>query len=173
MNRKLDTVFSELYQKHASYIYGVCLRYARNKEDAEDIMQEGFVNIYKGLEDFREDAKIKTWMVRIIINTTIRYYRKRDVFVFSSEENESSGYIYNKSLPSNTIEQLSVNELLEVLNEMPNGYRVVFNLYCIEGYKHREIAEMLGVSESTSKSQLTKAKAYAQKLIKTKLDIHY
>ncbi len=169
MKQNQQDIFTNLYQEHSSYLYAVCLRYTRNKEDAEDIMQEGFLKIYHALDNFKRESNIKTWMQRIMINTAINHYRKKkktdfyninidDAEIFKLENNDA-------------INQLSTDELLNVINKLPDGYRMVFNLYSIEGYKHKEIAEILDIKEGTSKSQLAKARITIQKLIEKELGI--
>jgi len=162
-------IFSELYKKHSSYMYGVCLRYTKNTEDAEDVMQEGFLKIYRALDKFKGESNIKTWMQSIMVNTAINHYRQKKRTSFKDISDADFETI--KVFDDNIIEQLSTDELLEVINKLPDGYRMVFNLHSIEGYKHKEIAEMLGINEGTSKSQLAKARVAIQSLISEKLGI--
>ncbi len=169
MKQKQQDIFTDLYRKHSSYLYAVCLRYAKNKEDAEDVLQEGFLKIYHSLDHFKGNSNIKTWMQSIMINTAINHYRKKkridfntinidDVEIFKQDNNDA-------------INKLSTDELLQVINKLPDGYRLIFNLYSIEGYKHKEIAELLNIHEGTSKSQLAKARITIQKLIDKELGI--
>ncbi|MBN2669279.1 MAG: RNA polymerase sigma factor [Bacteroidales bacterium] len=169
MNQKQKDIFSDLYRKYASYLYGVCLRYTKDKEDAEDVMQEGFIKIYNALEAFRGDANIKTWMQKIMVNTAINFYRHKKVIDFQSIE--KSDVYWLKSDNEDVFSTLTAEELLNLMHDLPDGYRLVFNLYAIEGYKHREIAEMLNINEGTSKSQYSKARKMLQELAEVKLGI--
>lgn len=170
MKPSKENIFTKLYQEHSSYMYAICLRYTKNSDDAEDVMQDGFIKIYHALESFKGDSNIKTWMRRIMVNTAINHYRlkqKLDVKPIDNEVSEVQNFNDN-----NAISKMSTNELLDVIQELPDGYRMVFNLYSIEGYKHKEIAEMLDITEGTSKSQFAKARHFIQKLISEKLDIN-
>ncbi len=151
-----------LYRHFAPKMYGICLRFAGNPMDADDILQEGFLKIFTKIKDFRNEGSLEGWIRRTFINTAINFYRKSsrnqrngnlDGIDISDEKNE---IIYDK---------LSREELLNVLQELPVGYRTVFNLNVLEGYTHKEIGEMLGISDNTSKSQLTRARAILQKRI--------
>lgn len=169
MSKRPKDIFTELYQKHSSYMYGICLRYTKNTDDAADVMQDGFLKIYNALDTFKGESNIKTWMSRIMVNTAINHYRHKKVLDFSSIEKVD--YEVLKMDNNNVLSQMSTDELLEVINELPDGYRLVFNLYAIEGYKHREIAEMFNITEGTSKSQLAKARAKLQAAIAEKLGV--
>ena len=169
MKRSQQDIFSDLYREHSSYMFGVCLRYTKNAEDAEDVMQEGFMKVYHALDKFKGESNIKTWMQSIMINTAINHYRQKKRKAYKNIEEANFENI--KVLDDTIISQMSTDELLEVINELPSGYRMVFNLHSIEGYKHKEIAEILGVTEGTSKSQLSKAKLAIQSLIAKKLGI--
>ena len=170
MKSNKENIFTKLYHEHSSYMYAVCLRYTKNSDDAEDVMQDGFLKIYHALDTFKGDASIKTWMRRIMVNTAINHYRlKQKLDVKPIDHSVSEVQNFNDN---NAISKMSTDELLEVIQELPDGYRMVFNLYSIEGYKHKEIAEMLDISEGTSKSQCAKARNMIQKLISKKLDIN-
>ena len=169
MKQSHQDKFSELYKQHSSYLYAVCLRYTKNKEDAEDVLQEGFIKIYHALDRFKGDSNIKTWMQSIMVNTAISHYRQKRRLIFQNIEEGNSEVL--KIVDDKIINQLSTDELLEVINDLPEGYKMVFNLYSIEGYKHKEIAEMLEITEGTSKSQLAKARIKIQRLVKERLGI--
>lgn len=137
-------------------MYAVCLRYARNTSDAADILQEGFIKVFTKLEQFQFQGSFEGWVRRIMINTALRAYQRQRF------DSESSGY---ENLPESPVDPdalsaLSEAELLRLINRLPDGYRVVFNLVAIEGYSHAEVADMLGIQESTSRSQLTKARRW-------------
>lgn len=146
----------QLYEHFAGKMYAVCLRYARNTSDAADILQEGFIKVFTKLEQFQFQGSFEGWVRRIMINTALRAYQRQRF------DSESSGY---ENLPESPVDPdalsaLSEAELLRLINRLPDGYRVVFNLVAIEGYSHAEVADMLGIQESTSRSQLTKARRW-------------
>lgn len=146
----------KLYELHQRRWFMTSLRYGKNKMQAEDIMQEGLINIYKNLRKYDESrASFSTWSTTVLINAALNYLKKNiwsdnmsdmDQALDTSDKSET---IYNK---------LSAKELTALIQTLPTGYRVIFNLYNIEGYNHREISEKLGISQGTSKSQLSKAR---------------
>ncbi len=154
------------YQYFSSKMYGVCLRFAKDVDDANDMMQEGFIRVFSHIGDFRGEGSLEGWIRRTMVNTAINFYKRKirkgktvsiDVV---AERSDSSVYI---------IEKMSVDELMVLIRELPTGYRTVFNLNVIEGYTHREIGKMLSISENTSKSQLSRARiALQKKLLKIK-----
>ncbi len=148
-----------LYKRFARRMYGVCLRFARNTLEADDILQEGFIKVFTFLKDFRQEGSLEGWIRRTFVNTAINYYH--------SKENEWKETSIDKAgsfhpVSEDMLEKISAEDLLEIIRELPAGYRMVFNLYVIEGYNHQEIAEMLHISENTSKSQLSRARAALQ-----------
>ena len=148
-----------LYKRYSRRMYGVCLRFARNTLEADDILQEGFIKVFSFLKDFRNDGSLEGWIRRTIVNTAINYY--------NSKQNEWKETTIEKaelyqSMAEDTLDKISTNDLLNLIHQLPEGYRLVFNLYIIEGYNHQEIAEMLNISESTSKSQLSRARMALQ-----------
>jgi RNA polymerase sigma-70 factor (ECF subfamily) len=150
-------------------MYGICLRYTKREEDAQDVMQEGFIKIYNALDSFKGESKYKTWMARIMVNTAINHYRQNKKLELNTvDEKEVEVLKYDND---DVLNQMSADELLKLINELPDGYRIIFNMYVIEGYKHREISEMLGITEGTSKSQLAKARQKVQELLKNQLGI--
>jgi RNA polymerase sigma-70 factor (ECF subfamily) len=132
-------------------------------------MQEGFVKIFNALENFKGESNIKTWMRSIMVNTAINFYRHKQLLDFRNIDTEAS--VELNSVDETTLDKISTDELLKIVNELPNGYRLVFNMYAIEGYKHKEIAELLDISIGASKSQLAKARKYLQVLVEEKLGI--
>ncbi len=152
----------------------LCLRYMPSREDAEDVFQEGFVKVFRDLKQYdAKKAKLKTWMNRVFINTALEHLRKRkNVF----ETVELNGTYDLHVADDGVFSTLAVQELTTLVQELPTGYRVVFNMYVIEGYSHKEIAAQLGITVSTSKSQLFKAKAILRKKVKqtyATVDIKY
>ncbi len=154
---------NELYRRYAPKLWGVCLRYAKNRMSAEDILQEGFIRIFTYLDKFENKGSFEGWMRRTMVNTAINYYKK---FLSTSKEAEYHEYMSGKTLDADALSSMSHQELLKLVQQMPNGYRTVFNLYIIEGYSHKDIAEKLSISENTSKSQLSRARGFLQAKIR-------
>ena len=159
-----------LYQKFAGKMLGICVRYCKDLELAKDSMQEAFVKVFNHIGNFNGESKVDTWMTRIMINTSLNHIKKSKKYELI-EAHEGASYYMNNQFDASpdSVSNLSHAELLEVLNELPNGYRLVFNLYAIEGYNHREIGEKIGISTGTSKSQLNRARKQLQILVKEKL----
>ncbi|TRX58259.1 RNA polymerase sigma factor [Fulvivirga sp. M361] len=160
-DRRAQKMLFDLYRAR---IMGICRRYTANREEAEDVFQEAFVKIFKGISSVEEYLYLERWMIRTSINTSINYYhrnkRHHDYLGVDTVENFTEK-------ESDIVAQLDNSTLLELINELPDRYRMVFNLYVIEGYKHREIALMLDITENTSKSQLSRAKV----MLKEKLQL--
>ncbi len=152
---------NELYRRFAGKMMGVCLRYAKNRDDAKDILQDGFVRVYINLKSFKGDGSFEGWIKRIMINTAIKHYHKNLKF----SNNIDIEAAYDVGFDNNVLGKMAVSELMQLVQTLPDGYRTIFNLYIIEGYQHNEIAEMLGISEGTSKSQLARARNFLIKLI--------
>lgn len=150
-----------LYKLYSPKMYGVCLRYSGHVEDAQDILQEGFIKVYRNLGKFRREGSFEGWMRRIFVNTAIEHYRKSINLYPVSESQENN--VEDKEWSA--FDKLAVKDLVKLIQTLSPGYRTVFNLYVVEGYTHREIAEMMGISEGTSKSQLARAKAILQNLV--------
>jgi RNA polymerase sigma factor (sigma-70 family) len=155
----------ELYRKYAPKMYAVCLRYAGNAEEAEDILQEGFIKVFSKISSFRREGSFEGWIRRIFVNTAIEQFRKKIDLqpVTDYEENTIEG-----KYPS-VLDELAEKDIIEIIQQLSPGYRTVFNMYVIEGYTHKQIAEALGISEGTSKSQLSRAKLILQDLLKSQL----
>jgi RNA polymerase sigma-70 factor (ECF subfamily) len=146
----------QLYERFAGKMYAVCLRYARTPSDAADILQEGFIKVFTKMSQYQFQGSFEGWIRRIMVNTALRTYQRQRF------DQESSGY---ETLPESPVEadaiaSLSEAELLNLINKLPDGYRIVFNMVAIEGFSHAEVAETLGIQESTSRSQLTKARRW-------------
>jgi RNA polymerase sigma-70 factor (ECF subfamily) len=150
-----------LYHRFSSKMYAVCLRYCKDAEDAQDLLQDGFIKIFKNLEKFRGDGSFEGWIRRIFVNTSIEHFRKSIKKIAASD---TQGIIIED--PSwNALDDLAEKDIIAVIQELSPGYRQVFNMYVIEGYSHRDIAEILGISEGTSKSQLARAKGILKKRV--------
>jgi RNA polymerase sigma factor (sigma-70 family) len=153
-----------LFNRYASSLLGVSYRYARNKEDAEDILQDSFIKIFGKLEQFKGDGSFEGWMRRIVVNTALKKYSlSRYTKEFTVEEINDVKDDGNMDVPA--YNHLTEKDLLALINELPDGYRIIFNLYVIEGYAHDEIADLLGIQAGTSRSQLVKARNLLQKRI--------
>jgi len=159
----------ELYNRFAPKMYGVCLRYAANAEEAEDILQEGFIMVFKKISSFRGEGSFEGWIRRIIVHTCINILKKNKKF------NESVDLIHANSLHMREDAIPSIiqaKQVIECIRLLPIGYRTVLNLYAIEGFSHREIGTMLDIEESTSRSQYTRAKAMLEEMLIRKKIIH-
>ncbi|MGZ8543825.1 MAG: RNA polymerase sigma factor [Flavisolibacter sp.] len=153
----------ELYQRFAPKMYAVCLRYASNTEEAEDILQEGFIKIFNKIGSFRGEGSFEGWIRRIFVNTAIEQFRKKTYLKPITEAEEST--VEGKYL--SVLDTLAEKDIIRLVQQLSPGYRTVFNMYVIEGYTHKQIAELLGISEGTSKSQLSRAKLILQDLVKS------
>jgi len=161
--------FKELYSKYARNHFLTCLRYIKDKSTAEDLLQESYLNIYKNLKQFKPElSKFSTWSNKVVINTCLMYLRRNDIFNKPDNIYDAQTVTYNLVHQPKAIEQLSLQELTKLIQCLPNGYKMVFNLYVVDGYSHKEIAEMLKISISTSKTQLLKAKKTLQKYMLTR-----
>ncbi len=146
----------ELYGKYRVKWFMICLRYGKNKSEAEDILQEGLISIFKNLRQYNpQKAEFPAWSNKIMVNAALQHLRKWKKLEFTSTIDE---FDYRFVYDEDVYETLGARELTLLIQALPDGYRVVFNMYVIEGFKHREIAEILEISESTSKTQLLKAK---------------
>ncbi|MGB0931116.1 MAG: RNA polymerase sigma factor [Chitinophagales bacterium] len=157
----------QLYEQYKGKMMGVCLRYARNRAEAHDMFQEGFINIFKDLHQYQPTGAFGGWMRRVMVNTALKHIRreKRHLFTHIETSEIEDSYQSNEDVFSSFREKA----LLKMVQQLPDGYRMVFNLYVIEGYSHKEIAEQLEVSLSTSKTQLRKAKMALQKMIEKEI----
>jgi RNA polymerase sigma-70 factor (ECF subfamily) len=152
-----------LFEMYSAKMLAVCQRYARHSAEGEDIFQEGFIRVFANLDKFNNEGSFEGWIRRIMINTALKSIKKK------SFKNESIG-IEDYQEKENTIDpevfsKLSVDDLLSLIDELPDGYKIVFNLYAIEGYSHKEIADLLGIEVSTSRSQLVKSRRMLQRKI--------
>lgn len=151
-----------LYEMYSSKMLGILIRYAKNKMEAEDMLQEGFVRVYQNLDKFRYEGSLEGWVRRIMINTAINYYKSN---LKHNQLIDVEKVSHTGPLSVDAIDILSYKQLIKLIQTLPEGYRLVFNLYVIEGYSHREIANHMGISENTSKSQLSRARKALQKKI--------
>jgi len=152
-----------LYRRYASKFYAVCLQYSGNDEEARDILQEGFIKIFENLIRYKYEGSFEGWMRRIMVNTALEKYRGR----FNLYRVDDIDQIPEPdAAPGNEdYSGLEAGDLLEIIRELPPKYRMVFNLYAIEGYSHREIGKMVNISEGTSKSNLSRARTILQRRV--------
>lgn len=159
-NRRGQT---RLYERFSSMLYAVALRYTNTQVDATDVLQEAWVKIFKHLDSFTEHNSFEGWMRRIVINTAITHYRKNLKHIRHADIDEV--YATPADLDAFKESDFTAEELMQAIAELPKGYGMVFQMYIIEGYKHKEIAEMLGIDLNTSKSQLSRARRYLQDVL--------
>lgn len=153
--RKKKSKSQEMLYKHFyGYAMSICLRYSYSKDEALEILNDSFMKVFNNIQKYNENLSFKSWLRRIIINTSIDYYRKNQKHRHTLNIEMARNEEYHLDI----IDDLSVEDILKLLNELPNQYRIIFNLYEIEGYSHKEIAKMLDIPESTSRTNLARAK---------------
>lgn len=151
---------SELYKLFSSKLFSICLKYSRNYAEAEDNLQDAFVTIFKKIDQFKHKGSFEGWLKRITVNTALQRYRSQGVFDIVNDQN-----IEEPIIEVNDDDNISIDYLLEIIQELPDRYRLVFNLYVLDGYSHSDIAELLKITTGTSKSNL----ARARQILKTKV----
>ncbi|MGC4103052.1 RNA polymerase sigma factor [Ferruginibacter sp.] len=154
-----------LYQRYSSKMYAVCLRYCKDAEDAQDLLQDGFVKVFKNLDRFRGEGSFEGWVRRIFVNTSIEHFR-RAIKSFSVSDTQE---VIIEDPTWDALDNLAEKDIITMIQGLSPGYRQVFNMYVIEGYSHKEIGDILGISEGTSKSQLARAKGILKKLVDDKI----
>jgi RNA polymerase sigma-70 factor (ECF subfamily) len=159
-----------LYEKYSSKMFAVCLRYAPDRMLAEDFLQEGFVKVFTRLDQFNGQGSLEGWIRRVMVNTALQYLRSQKNAP-QEVDIEHSQHISNGD--TGVLDSLAVEELTKMVQKLPAGYRMVFNMYVIEEYTHKEIAAELGITEGTSKSQLARARGLLQKMIKKNENISH
>ena len=150
------------YERFARKMMGVCLRYASSYEEAQDVLQDGFIKVFNNLDRYQNKGSLEGWVRRIMVNTSLDAYRKNKKHQQDVGMDQVEYLVEDKTY---IIEDIQADDLLKLVQSIPEGYRVVFNLYAIEGYSHKEIAERLGVTESTSKSQYSRAKKLLRQML--------
>ncbi len=151
---------SELYKLFSSKLFSICLKYSRNYAEAEDNLQDAFVTIFKKINQFKHKGSFEGWLKRITVNTALQRYRSKGVFDIVNDQN-----IKEQIVEVNEDEDISIDFLLKIIQELPDRYRLVFNLYVLDGYSHNDISDMLKITNGTSKSNL----ARARQILKTKV----
>lgn len=151
----------QLFDLYSSKMYGICYRYVKHAMEAEDILVTAFTKIFERIDQFKGEGSFEGWIRRIMVNEALTYLRKsRAMYLETDLEQADREPDYDK-----LSDHLEAEDLLNMIQELPAGYRLVFNMYAIDGYSHKEIAEQLGISENTSKSQLSRARVYLQKML--------
>ncbi len=158
-----------LYERYADKMFRVCYRYVKNEHDAEDLLVNGFLKVFNHLQniEFRGERSLEAWIKRIMINESLMFLRRNNNF-----RNVDTSLVVNVGENATVTNDLAAEEIYALILQLPIGYRTVFNLYVIEGFSHKEIAEKLDISENTSKSQLSKGRALLRKILE-KNGIHY
>jgi len=170
--------FNLLFRKHAPVMLGVCMRYCKNRIDAEDVMQDGFIKVFTQISKFRKEGSFEGWIKRIMINAAIDNYQSNLKHAFHADVSELEEAISigdDEDLENDIPDHLNIGKetLMQMIQALPDGYRVVFNLYAIENFSHKEIASILGISENTSKTQLLKARKALRKKIEETIRYQY
>lgn len=154
----------KLYEEYYDILMAICLRYANNHIEAEDVLHESFIKIYKNIEKYKPGTSLKGWMSRIVVNTSIDHYRKR-----SRKKTVGLDNVFHlKTNAPSVLESLSAEEIIGAMHQLSNMYRTIFNLFVVEGYPHKEIAKKLNISESTSRSNLVKARKKLKEILLAK-----
>lgn len=153
----------ELFEMYAPKMMGVCLRYMKDQMQAEDVLQDGFVKVFTKLHKYEGNGSLEGWVRRIMVNTALDHLRKSNKFNANVSMDDVD---YKVESDADALSDLIEEDLLKLIQDMPDGYKTVFNMFAIEGYSHKEISDQLGISENTSKSQYSRAKAY----LRTKLE---
>jgi RNA polymerase sigma factor (sigma-70 family) len=162
-------VFNALYRR----LLGVCMRYAEDDDEAKDILQNGFIKVFKSIENYKGDGSFEGWIKRIVINTAIDNYRRKKVkpvIVDTDMTDRVGGKLADEVEEDSIYQQIPISKVLDSVQKLSPAYRTVFNLYVLEGYNHNEIAEMLNISVGTSKSNLSKARLNLRKMLKPLVD---
>jgi RNA polymerase sigma-70 factor (ECF subfamily) len=152
-----------LYRKFAKKMYGICLSYAKDRNMAQDILQDGFVKVFEHMDTFREDGSLEGWIRRIITNTALDHLRKKSrlhEFIDDNKEVEE-----RERLDNSILEKINTDGIFSLIKQLPEGARAVFNLYAVEGFTHKEIAQKLAITEGTSKSQFKRARSLLKSLL--------
>lgn len=150
-----------LYERYAGAMMGACLRYLKNEMDAEEVLVNGFMKVYQHIGSFENKGSFEGWVRRIMVNEALQHLRKKEPLHMAIEKEHN--YLVSENATADS--DMTAEEMMEMLHDLPAGYRAVFNLYAIEGYSHKEIADMLNITEGTSKSQLSKARAMLQRML--------
>ena len=157
-----------LYDRLAPRMFPLCIRYVGDRTLAEDILQDGFVTLFTHLGSYKGDGSFEGWARRIFVTTALMYLRKKDALKMSDDLEAARGL---KTDTASQVQDIGYKELMKLIMTLPPGFRAVFNMYAIEGYSHKEISEMLGISETTSRTQLSRARTWLQEKIKKRENV--
>ncbi len=160
----------QFYRHYAPKVMGICRRYASDKENAKDVMQEAFVSIFLSMKTQKDIQNMDAWVARVTVNTAINYFKKHKKHFYGLSTEEVS--VANRD-HDHILNDLGMQEMMALIDGLPLGYKMVFSMYVIEGFNHREIADKLGISEGTSKSQLSRAKQLLRNQLKSKAHSSY
>ena len=160
------TAQKQLYMKYKASMFGVCLRYAKSRTEAEDFLQEGFIKIYRDLYQYKPIGPLGGWMRRVVVNVALQHIRRRkNLFADINIDDVAYNYAADEEVFTN----FRMKALLEMIQKLPDGYQAVFNMYVIEGFTHKEIAKQLNITVNTSKSQLSRAKKTLRQMLEKEL----
>jgi RNA polymerase sigma-70 factor (ECF subfamily) len=168
VRRRERWALKKLYEENYDLLYPVCLRYAQREEEAEDILHEGFIKIFRHIEKYQPGTSLRSWMKRIMVNAAIDHYREGK----RKHTEEITPMLHIRSKRPDILSKITVDEILAALRQLSPTYRTVFNMFVMEGFSHREIAEKLNITESTSRSNLVKARNKLKSLLLPKEDYY-
>ena len=157
-----NKAFKKIYDQHSGTMYSICLRYMNNEDEAKDALQEGFIKVFKNISKFKFTGSFEGWMKRIFVNSSIELIRKRKMHLDVSELNSNELPLTAKIETGS----MDAEKMMTLVQQLPEGYRTVFNMFIVDGYSHKEISDYLEISESTSKTQLFKARKQLQEWLK-------
>lgn len=160
-----------LYEIYARKMYSICLRYSSDADSAQDLLQDGFMKVFANVGSFQDKGSFEGWLKRIFINLALENLRKKKSVIQTSDDIQNLPDIVDDSTEDEQMYKISENELLKMVQDLPHGYSTVFNLYAIEDYSHKEIADMLGISEGTSRSQYVRARQLLQGKVKEYINV--
>lgn len=159
-----------LYEQTKGKMFAVCLRYTGSRSDAEDVLQEGYMKVFRDLHQYTGEGVFEGWMRKVIVNTALQFLRKQKRMPNSVNLDDHAFHMeYQDDFEDDSLSKNRTEELIKLMQKMPDGFRTVLNLYILEGYSHQEISEICGISIGTSKSQLNRAKSYLRKQLENKL----
>lgn len=160
------SAFQKLYNQNAAWMFAICMRYHKNQEDAEDVLQESFIQVYRNLQSYKFEGNFKGWLRKITVNCALAKFRLHKIETISfNQKNTNHDF---SALDTTLLDDLDAQELIYYINQLSDGRRQVFLAYAVDGFKHNEIAELLGISEGTSKSQLFDARKELMQAISKK-----
>ncbi|MBN1649949.1 MAG: sigma-70 family RNA polymerase sigma factor [Bacteroidales bacterium] len=157
-----------LYREYSGKMYAVCLYYAGNKSEAEDFLHNGFIKVFKYIKQYRKEGAFVSWMRKIFMHTALEKYKQKQLLIQSEDENSKA---HQATIEEDILSRIAAEDLIRIIQQLSPAYRMVFNLFAVEGYSHKEISEILGISEGTSKSNLSRARNILQAQVKTHFEL--